>query len=210
VPFCGHATIALGAALASRQGDGLFQLELNDNAITVEGHRQGDLYAAALQSPPTVSKSLEPGLLIDILKYFNYSESDLDKSLSPAWINAGASHVVIALGSRAKLSVMTYPFELVRAVMLEAELVTIMFVYPESNVLFHSRNAFASGGVVEDPATGAATAAFAGYLRDCGWPHEGRIELIQGEDMGAMSRLRAEIPEARGSSIRVSGTTRIM
>src|SRR6185503_11740591 len=38
VPFCGHATIALGAALALRFGDGVFPLILNQAEITVEGH----------------------------------------------------------------------------------------------------------------------------------------------------------------------------
>ncbi|WP_195828580.1 PhzF family phenazine biosynthesis protein, partial [Bordetella pertussis] len=33
----------------------------------------------------------------------------------------------------------------------------------------HARNAFAAGGVYEDPATGAAAAALAGHLRDSGW-----------------------------------------
>ena len=45
-------------------------------------------------------------------------------------------------------------------------LVTILFGWAESAQRFHTRNPFASGGVYEDPATGAATAAFAGYLRD--------------------------------------------
>ena len=35
VPFCGHATIALGAALVLEQGNGLFQLKLNQADITV-------------------------------------------------------------------------------------------------------------------------------------------------------------------------------
>ena len=35
VPFCGHATIALGAALARRSGDGVYALTLNDARITV-------------------------------------------------------------------------------------------------------------------------------------------------------------------------------
>jgi len=76
--------------------------------------------------------------------------------------------------------------------------------------LFHTRNAFAYGGVYEDPATGAATAALAGYLRDLGWPHGGVIDVVQGEDMGMRSRLRAEIPALPGSSIRVSGAARFM
>ena len=37
VPFCGHATIALGAALAQQYGDGVYPLILNEAEITVEG-----------------------------------------------------------------------------------------------------------------------------------------------------------------------------
>jgi len=46
VPFCGHATLALGAALALAHGDGVFALQLNDAAITVEGRRDGTRLAA--------------------------------------------------------------------------------------------------------------------------------------------------------------------
>ena len=70
------------------------------------------------------------------------------------------------------------------------------------------RNAFASGGVVEDPATGAAAAALAGYLRDIDWPHNGNVTIIQGEDMGMRSIIKMEIPSALGSSIKVTGTVR--
>lgn len=55
VPFCGHATIALGAGLTLRQGDGVFKLRLNDADITVAGRRSGERLGAALQSPPTRS-----------------------------------------------------------------------------------------------------------------------------------------------------------
>jgi predicted PhzF superfamily epimerase YddE/YHI9 len=64
--------------------------------------------------------------------------------------------------------------------------------------------------VFEDPATGAATAALAGYLRDLRWPHGGAIDIVQGEDMGSTSLLHADIPVEPGSSIRVSGTARWM
>jgi PhzF family phenazine biosynthesis protein len=64
--------------------------------------------------------------------------------------------------------------------------------------------------VVEDPATGSGTAALAAYLRDLGWPHGGAIDVVQGEDMGMRSRLRASIGEEPGSSIRVAGTARFM
>ena len=35
VPFCGHATIALGAALAMQHGNGVYELELNEANIKV-------------------------------------------------------------------------------------------------------------------------------------------------------------------------------
>jgi predicted PhzF superfamily epimerase YddE/YHI9 len=88
--------------------------------------------------------------------------------------------------------------------------VTIALVHAENQQRFHARNPFASGGVYEDPATGAAAAAFAGYLRDIGWPHGGAIDILQGDDMDVPSRLRAEIPAQPGSSIRISGTARLM
>ena len=60
VDFCGHATIALGAALAAREGDGVFPLQLNQAQITVEGRVAGKGMEAALQSPSTWSRAAWP------------------------------------------------------------------------------------------------------------------------------------------------------
>lgn len=210
VPFCGHATIALGAALALERGDGVFALSLNHASITVEGRRDGAMIRAALQSPPTRSEPAEPRLVADALTLFSYAESDLDPRIPPAIIDAGARHLVLALNSRERLRAMRYDLASGRTLMNGARLVTIILAYSETPRLFHTRNPFASGGVYEDPATGAATAALAGYLRDLDWPHAGAIDLIQGEDMGMRSRLRADIPPGRGATIRVSGTARVM
>ena len=210
VPFCGHATIALGAALAFRNGDGVFPLTLNQAAITVEGRRHGKLIGAALQSPPTRSAAAPAQLVSAALELFGYTQDDLDPSLPPALAHGGADHLVLALNTRAALASMKYQLNAGRILMNNAGLVTILLAYAETAQLFHTRNPFASGGVYEDPATGAATAAFAGYLRDSAWPHGGVIDIIQGEDMGTRSRLRAEISTVPGSSIRVSGTARIM
>ncbi|AVA20138.1 MULTISPECIES: PhzF family phenazine biosynthesis protein [unclassified Rhizobium] len=210
VPFCGHATIALGAALALREGDGIFALALNQANITVEGHRNGDVLTAALQSPPTQSKAPTPELLSEVLALFGYSTDDLNPAIPPALIHGGADHFMLALKSRRTLAAMTYDLDAGRALMIREGWITILLAYAETPQLFHTRNAFASGGVYEDPATGAATAALAGYLRDIAWPHGGAVDIIQGEDMGMRSRLRADIPAAVGSSIRVSGEARLM
>jgi PhzF family phenazine biosynthesis protein len=210
VPFCGHATIALGAALALQQGDGVFALTLNRAAITVEGRRDGSRIAAALQSPPTHSRPASSDLVSAALALFGYRHDALDERIPPAVAHGGADHLVLALKSRAALAAMHYELDAGRQLMNDAGLVTIALVFAESAQRFHTRNPFASGGVYEDPATGAATAALAGYLRDIGWPHAGFIDIVQGEDMGMRSLLRADIPTTHGSSIRVSGAARIM
>ncbi|MCP4333978.1 MAG: PhzF family phenazine biosynthesis protein [Gammaproteobacteria bacterium] len=210
VPFCGHATIALGAALARQQGDGVFPLILNEAEITVEGKHGGATVSAALQSPPTRSEPVSDALLSEVLELFGYSCDGLDAKLPPARAHGGADHLVITLNSRELLSAMHYDLDAGRKLMRREGLVTILFAYAETPLRFHTRNPFASGGVYEDPATGAATAAFAGYLRDIDWPHQGEIEIVQGEDMGMRSRLWATINDEPGSSIRVSGATRMI
>jgi PhzF family phenazine biosynthesis protein len=210
VPFCGHATIALGAALAQRAGDGVFALQLNDAKITVEGRSRDGVVEAALQSPPTRSTAAPRRLISAALELFGYREADLDPRLPAAIIHGGADHLLLALRSRELLAAMQYDLDAGRTLMRQEGLVTIILVWSETPQRFHTRNAFASGGVYEDPATGAATAALAGYLRDLGWPHGGAIDVVQGEDMGSRSRLHALIPETPGSSIRVSGTTRAL
>ena len=210
VPFCGHATIALGAALARRDGDGVYALALNDADITVEGRHEGDRVAAALQSPPTWSRPAAPELVADALMLFGYHDADVDPRIPPALAHAGANHLVLALASRDLLAAMRYDLEAGRALMAKHGLTTIVLAWVENPRRFHTRNPFAIGGVYEDPATGAGTAALAGYLRDLGWPHGGAIDVVQGEDMGMRSLLRAEIGAEQGGSIRVSGTARTL
>lgn len=210
VPFCGHATIALGAALAMREGDDRFTLNLNNASISVEGRKEGDLFAAALQSPPTRNRAATAMEVNQALDLFGYEQDDLAADIPPALIHAGADHIVLALKSREKLAAMTYDLARGRVLMSRQGWTTILLIHAETPRRFHSRNPFAAGGVYEDPATGASTAAFAAYLRDLGWPHEGSIEVLQGEDMGSPSHLRAEIGATRGGPIRVSGTARLM
>lgn len=130
--------------------------------------------------------------------------ADLGPRIPPALAHCGADHLMLALAA------MRYELDAGRKLMLEHGLVTVVLAWAEHPQLFHTRNPFASGGVYEDPATGAGTAALAGYLRDIGWPHGGCIEIVQGEDMGMRSRLTAELGDGQGGSIRVSGTARMM
>ncbi|QDP18709.1 PhzF family phenazine biosynthesis protein [Sphingomonas xanthus] len=208
VSFCGHATIALGAVLADRVGEGSFSLDLNDGSIMVSATRASGGLRVELNSPPTRSEPASDDLVEAALKLFGYDVEDLNISIPPAVAHAGADHLILCLTSRESLRSMNYDLRAGAALMRIHGLTTIALVVPRFPRHFDVRNAFAAGGVLEDPATGAAAAALSGYLRDIDWPHEGRIDISQGEDMGAPSRIVAEIPAERGSSIRVSGTVR--
>lgn len=208
VSFCGHATIALGAALGRHSGAGTYSLTLNDAKIMVDTDTTPDGITATLSSPPTKSRAMTISETRDILALFDLAADDLDPRLAPAHIHGGADHVVLPLKSRTRLAAMTYDLDKGRQVMRDHNLVTVMLVFIESDQLFVARNAFASGGVLEDPATGAAAAAFAGYLRDSEWPHGGEFTIIQGEDMGSPSLIKVSLDNVKGSSVRVSGTAR--
>lgn len=208
VPFCGHATIALGAVLGDAHGSGTYALNLNDAAITVEAEHSGDGMQVTLASPPTRSQPITTDERVDALALFGLGENALDDRLPPARIHGGADHIVLPLRDRGTLAQMDYDLDQGREMMRAHGLVTIMLVYIADDQQFIVRNAFASGGVLEDPATGAAAAAFAGYLRDQNWPHGGAFTIHQGQDMGQPSVINVALTDEIGSSIRVSGRAR--
>ncbi|TQV73330.1 PhzF family phenazine biosynthesis protein [Denitrobaculum tricleocarpae] len=212
VPFCGHATIATGAALGQRFGAGTYKLELNDANITVEAEATADGgWGAALQSPKTWSKPAPEELKKAVLAAFGLTAGDLDTRLPVTIANGGASHLVIALASRGILADMSYPYEEVKSLMTSAGLTTISLIWAENDRRFHARNPFPVGGVYEDPATGAAAAALGGFLRDHGWLKDGgTIEILQGHDMGAPSALTVTLGPTKGESVRVSGGTHVI
>jgi len=208
VTFCGHATIALGAALAMREGERTFELRLNEATITVDGRTGPDGPSASLRSPPTSSAPADGSLVDRALALFGYAPEQLVPKLPPLVASAGANHLILALRTREALAAMAYDLDAGRTLMNEAKLVTIALVHARGDDAYDVRNAFASGGVLEDPATGAAAAAFAGALRDRGLRGAAPMTLVQGEDMGSRSIIIAEPAQRIGGPVRVSGSVR--
>lgn len=98
-----------------------------------------------------------------------------------------------------QLAKLNYDFETLKTLMLRDGLTTLQLVWRGSADLFHSRNPFPVGGVVEDPATGAAAAALGGYLRAAELITVPTTILIrQGEAMGRPSRIVVDIPISGG------------
>lgn len=209
VPFCGHATIATAYVLGKEYGEGTYDLYLNESDISVNVETNADQKViVSLQSPNTFTEEAPSEYVETILNAFGIDNTDVNPDFPIRLAHAGAKHLVIVLKEHQKLKDMAYDFETVKALMENQGLVTINLLWNESDSIFHSRNPFATGGVYEDPATGAAAAAFAGYLRDINWSGKSSFEVFQGEDMGVPSHLLVEYFPEVGSSIKVSGSAR--
>ena len=210
IPFCGHATIGVGTTLGQRSGPGVYNLELrNGDRITVEAFEDPSMgWGASLQSPKTSTENISQQQMADAYDAFGLSAADLDPRLPTRIINAGANHLLIGIKLRSRLSTIGFSFPNVKRLQEALSLATVSLVHAEDDKVFHARNPFPVGGLYEDPATGAAAAALAGYLRELEWPEQNKIEIFQGEDIGHKSHIIAEFTHGKGESVRVSGFTK--
>ncbi len=202
VPFCGHATIAASVAYAERHGTGDLQLETLAGLVPVA---TTDSHAGVVATLTSVTPRVEPisdAALARLLESLGWDAVELDPGLPPRVAYAGASHPVIAAGSRARLAALSYNFDRLAALMSREAWTTVQLVWRQDAATFYARNPFPPGGVVEDPATGAAAAAFGGYLRDLGLVDvPGQVKIHQGDDMGRPGVLTVGIPSTGGITV---------
>jgi PhzF family phenazine biosynthesis protein len=205
VPFCGHATIAAAVAVAGRDGPGELLLHTAAGDVAVRTSRTDGALTATLTSVAPAVFTVAAGDVDRALTLLGWARGDLDASLPPRIAYAGARHLILAAATRERLAALDYDFDGLKAYMLEHELTTVDLVWREAPATFHARNPFPVGGVVEDPATGAAAAALGAYLRELGAVTAPvRITVLQGADMGRPSTLLVDV-DADRPGVRVTG-----
>ncbi|MFE3792802.1 PhzF family phenazine biosynthesis protein [Streptomyces goshikiensis] len=205
VPFCGHATVATAVALAERIGPGELVFATRAGTVPVSTRTADGALRAVLTSVEPHVEEISPADLAEALAALDWPAADLDPALQPRIAYAGARHLVLGAGTRARLADLSYDFDRLEALMRRLDLTTVQLVYREAPALFHVRNPFPVGGVVEDPATGAAAAAFGAYARERGLaPADAVLTLRQGEDMGRPGVLTVEL-RAGDPRVRVGG-----
>ena len=201
MPFCGHATVATAVAL----GPGAHRVPTNagEVPVTVDADRPG--HPDQRRRPRTAE----------------LTDADLDALLAALRLGAGGPGPGTAAAGRVRrgippgrspcrtrqrLADLDYDVPALKALMERADWTTVQLVWRESADTFHVRDPFPVGGVYEDPATGAAAAAFGGYLRELGLVGpDATLHLAQGDDMGRPGRLTVTlVPGEPG--VRVSGT----
>lgn len=206
VAFCGHATVATAVALAERIGPGELAFDTPAGEIRVAtAVDDTGTGRATLTSVPTRSRPAEDAELDAALAALGWERDDLDPALPPHVAFGGNEHLVLAAASRARLADLAYDFNGLAEVMRAYGWTTVQLVWREAQDRFHARNPFPVGGVVEDPATGAAAAALGGYLRTLGTVRKAvTITVRQGEDMGRPSDLLVEA-DPIDARVRVTG-----
>ena len=206
VPFCGHATIAAAVALAEREpmDEMVFYTPAGLVSINTEQTKRG-LTAELTTIAPRVATPPE-GLVAASLAALHWSEDDLDPEYPALLANAGAEHLILVTRTHDRLVELDYDFDALAAIMQEHDLITLQLIWPKSRRKYFSRNPFAGSGVVEDPATGAAAAAFGGYLRELRkiGPNAA-FTIRQGEEMGRPSLIQVSVIEGE-PGVRVRGT----
>lgn len=201
VPFCGHATVALGAALGKALGSGDLVLDTAAGPVSVtSGQRSSGEWWARLASVDARQQPAEEAIVQQALDCFGWSAQVLDPHLPPALCYAGAWHLVLGLAERDTLERMSYDFAALRRLCAEQGWATVSLVFRASPGEHLARNPFPIGGVVEDPATGAAAAAYGGYLRALGiLQPPARFRIEQGAQIGRPCELIVELPAGQAS-----------
>ncbi|MEU6390352.1 PhzF family phenazine biosynthesis isomerase [Streptomyces sp. NPDC046939] len=205
VSFCGHATVATAVALAERHGTGdyLFHTPAGEVPVTVD--RADGVLRGTLTSVAPHLEDVSDGDLTEALAALGWPTDDLDPAFPPRIAYAGARHLVLAAATRERLADLSYDFDRLLNLMHRLDLTTVQLVWREDASTFHVRDPFPVGGVVEDPATGAAAAAFGAYLRELGLvPSAAELTLYQGADMGRPGELTVTLRDG-DPRVRVSG-----
>lgn len=205
VAFCGHATVAAAVALADRDGPSELEFDTQAGPISVTTTATAQGVTATLTSPPTHTRPVSEPVLTEALAALGWQQGDLDPAYPAHVAFAGNDHLILGVASLETLAGLDYDFDRLAVLMAQESWTTVHMFWAGAPGEFHVRNAFPPGGVVEDPATGAAAVAFGGYLRSLGLVAlPSRLTLLQGRHMGSPSRLIVDI-DAAAETVRVSG-----
>ncbi|GAB2833579.1 PhzF family phenazine biosynthesis isomerase [Actinocorallia aurea] len=204
VPFCGHATVALAAALAERTGPGayVFATAAGDVALDTVLDAEGTA-GVSFRSVDTATRPLEGAKLRELLAALGLEATDLDPAFPPLESFAGNWHPILVLRDRELFHQFRFAPREVAALMRAygwTGTVTVLSLLGPGE--YEARNLFPVGRITEDPATGSAAASTGAYLRAIGRAGAGdRIVIRQGAHVGRPSLLIADIPAEGGITV---------
>ncbi|PSM17846.1 PhzF family phenazine biosynthesis protein [Nitratireductor sp. StC3] len=214
LPFAGHPTV--GSAIALYEGkapaapDGTALIVLEEKigpvrcAVSATPGRASFAEFDLPRLPVPAALSAEPELIAAALS-LDADEIGFENHRASAW-SAGVPYVCVPVaGLEAAASARLDPRLWLDIAPPSGNLIPGAYVYCRETVgedcAFHARMFAPHDGIVEDPATGSAAAAFAGALVAFDAPVDGPGHhwIEQGVEMGRPSRIRLEVETAGGA-----------
>ena len=197
MPFAGHPT--LGTAHVCRAlglGGDRLTLELPAGVIAVRA--TGDRWTLQARSP-TWREVSEPRLTLAAM--LGLEERDLLER--PLWVNAGVEQLIVPLASEAAVRRVSVRADLL-AQLPSADGHSMVYVFAPAGAGLLARFFFPQGAaLLEDPATGSATANLGGWCLATGRTLPCEFDILQGEYTGRSSALRLRVDDER--NVLVSG-----
>jgi trans-2,3-dihydro-3-hydroxyanthranilate isomerase len=219
LPFAGHPTVGAAVLLALRDAAGakpadMLVLEekvgLVACAVTVTGAQAGRAVFTLPKLPEPVAQPISDGDLAVALG-LDAAEIGFGTHRASAF-SAGVSYTLVPVASREAIA-RARPggaFETTLAAAPNANAFVYCRQTQDAGHHYHARMFWPEAGVVEDPATGSAVAAFAGAVMEFDRPGDGEHRLIieQGYEMGRPSQIALELTVAAGAlaSARIGGS----
>jgi len=197
MPFAGHPT--LGTAHVCRAlglGGDRLTLELPAGVIAVRA--TGDRWTLQARAP-TWREVSEPRLTLAGM--LGLEERELGER--PLWVNAGVEQLIVPLASEAAVRRVNVRTDLL-AQLQSADGHSMVYVFAPAGAGLLARFFFPQGSaLLEDPATGSATANLGGWCLAMGRTLPCEFEISQGEYTGRPSALRLRVEDER--NVLVSG-----
>ena len=203
VPFAGHPSLGVAAAVARERGAQSVSYMQETRAglqpIDVELAHGGAIHASMLQEPATFGPELDPS---DVLGAVGLSEDDGHPELPCQAVSTGAYHVLAPVRDGALLTGLWPDYDRISSLLAPYPGGLCLYVTAVDADAGSARaRAFATRAETgEDPATGSAAGPLCAYLAQRAGLD--RVTISQGVEMGRASRLVAAI---EGDRVRVGG-----
>jgi trans-2,3-dihydro-3-hydroxyanthranilate isomerase len=212
LPFAGHPTVGTAALIAQRRAGDLLAVEdlrivLEEEVgdiVCIARHRKGRALAASFELPKLPERlDFAPPADAEIAAGLGLSIEDIGfETHRPTLFSTGAPYLFVPVRSldavgRATPGVMPWASKDGPAAYVYTREVA------QRGSSYHARMFAGGWGVVEDPATGSAAAAFAGVVLAFDRPSDGQRSLIieQGFEMGRPSLIALGL-EVEGGALR--------
>ncbi len=222
LPFAGHPTIGAAQALLEEGlagfsgSSGTFLLEEDVGLVRIDARREpGGAWFVQLTTAKLPEEGPAAPPVSELAKLLSIPEPDILQDADfPQIYSCGVPYLFVPLRNRQVLDQVIIDPAISRR--LEARLGGLqvyLFSYdPEREDSQIRARAFLqeSGGIIEDPATGSAVAALAGYLVKRSWRKDGTLKwtIEQGFEMRRPSLLylEADRSDSALTAVRVGGT----